>query len=309
MSKIYESILELVGHTPIVHLNRIEKAEGALANIYGKVESFNPTGSVKDRIALNMIEQAEQSGQLKPGATIIEGTSGNTGIGLSSVAAAKGYKAIICMPENLSKERILLMKAYGAEVVLTPKELSMGGAGAKAKELFDTIPNAFIPGQGGNPNNPGAHYKSTGPEIWDDMDGKIDIFVAAVGTGGTVTGTGHYLKEKNPNIEIYGVEPERCPVLNGGEPGLHKIQGIGGGGICPVTDMSIFKEILLCSDENAYEYSRRIGRTEGFLIGISAGAALWAAVELSKREENKGKNIVVILPDGGDHYLSTPDLY
>ena len=309
MSKVYESILELVGHTPIVHLNRIEKEENTLASIYAKVEFFNPAGSVKDRIALNMINEAENAGLIKPGATIIEGTSGNTGIGLSAVAAAKGYKAIICMPENMSKERITLMRAYGSEVILTPKELSMGGSGNKAKELAESIPNSFIPGQGGNPNNPGAHYKTTGPEIWNDMDGDVDIFVSAVGTGGTVTGTGHYLKEKNPNIEIYGVEPERCPVLNGGEPGLHKIQGIGGGGICPVTDMSIFKEILLCSDENAYEYSRRIGRTEGFLIGISAGAALWAAVELSKREENKGKNIVVILPDGGDHYLSTPDLY
>ncbi|MGM9636893.1 MAG: cysteine synthase A [Eubacteriales bacterium] len=302
--KVYDSVLELVGHTPIVHLNKIEKRENSVAKLYAKVESFNPGGSVKDRIALNMIEQAEKEGKLAPGSTIIEGTSGNTGIGLAVVAAAKGYKTVICMPENMSKERVTLLKAYGAEVYLTPKEKNMPGSGEKARELAEEIPNAFIPGQGANPDNPNAHYKSTGPEIWEDMDGKVDIFIACVGTGGTITGTGRYLREKNPNVQIIGVEPAGCPVLSGGQPGPHKIQGIGGGSICPVTDMSLIDEIITVTDDDAYEYTRRSAKEEGILIGISAGAALKAATQVAARSENKGKNIVLIFPDGGDHYLS-----
>lgn len=302
--KVYNSILELIGHTPIVHLNKIEKREKITAKLYAKVEFFNPGGSVKDRIALNMIEQAEEKGELVPGSVIVEGTSGNTGIGLAMVAAVKDYKTIICMPENMSKERIALLKAYGADVYLTPKEKNMGGSGEKARELAETLPKVFMPGQGANPNNPDAHYKTTGPEIWKDMDGKIDIFVTCVGTGGTATGTGKYLREQNPDIQIIGVEPAGCPVLSGGQAGPHKIQGIGGGMICPVTDMSLFHEIITVTDEDAYEYTRLSAREEGILIGISAGAALKAAIEVARRPENHGKNIVLIFPDGGDHYLS-----
>ncbi|MBR1931315.1 MAG: cysteine synthase A [Lachnospiraceae bacterium] len=302
--KVYESITELVGRTPIVHLNKIEKQEQTRAKLYAKVESFNPAGSIKDRIALNMLETAEAEGKLTPGATVIEGTSGNTGIGLAAVCAAKGYKTVIFMPENMSKERVTLLKAYGAEVHLTPKELSMGGSGAAATELLANTPGAFQPGQGGNPANPGAHFKTTGPEIWEDMDGKVDIFVACVGTGGTITGTGRYLRSQNPDVQIIGVEPAGCPVLSGGQPGPHKIQGIGGGTICPVTDMELIDEIITVTDEDAYDTTRLIARTEGILSGISAGAALWAAIQVSNRPENEGKNIVLILPDGGDHYLS-----
>ena len=301
---VYENVLELIGKTPIVHLNKIEKRENIAAKLYAKLEFFNPGGSVKDRIALNMIERAEENGELVPGSVIIEGTSGNTGIGLAMISAVKDYKTIICMPENMSKERVKLLKAYGAEVYLTPKEKNMSGSGEKARELSEATPKSVTLGQGGNPNNPGAHYKSTGPEIWEDMDGKVDIFVTCVGTGGTVTGTGKYLREKNPEVQIIGVEPAGCPVLSGGEPGPHKIQGIGGGMICPVTDMSIFNEIITVTDEDAYEYSRLSAREEGILIGISAGAALKAATEVAKRPENHGKNIVLIFPDGGDHYLS-----
>lgn len=302
--KVYDSVLELIGHTPIVHLNKIEKREKIAAKLYAKIEFFNPGGSVKDRIALNMIEQAEEKGELVSGSVIVEGTSGNTGIGLAMVAAVKDYKTIICMPENMSKERIALLKAYGADVYLTPKEKNMGGSGEKARELAETLPKVFTPGQGANPNNPDAHYKTTGPEIWKDMDGKIDIFVTCVGTGGTATGTGKYLREQNPDIQIIGVEPAGCPVLSGGQAGPHKIQGIGGGMICPVTDMSLFNEIITVTDEDAYEYTRLSAREEGILIGISAGAALKAAVEVARRPENHGKNIVLIFPDGGDHYLS-----
>jgi len=306
--KVYGNITELVGHTPILHLGRIEGIENAVAGIYAKVESFNPGGSAKDRIALNMIEEAEKAGELKEGATIIEGTSGNTGIGLALIAAAKGYDAKICMPENMSAERVALLKAFGAEVYLTPAEKSMKGSGEKSAELIAANPDAFNPGQGRNPNNPGAHYKSTGPEIWQDMDGDIDIFVACVGTGGTITGTGRYLREKKPEVEIIAVEPEGCPVLSGGEPGPHKIQGIGGGTICEITDMSLFNEIITVSDDDAYKYSRLSAKKEGLLIGISAGAALAAAVKVAKRPENAGKKIVLICPDGGEHYLQG-DLY
>lgn len=304
MGHYYNSILETIGHTPLVKLNRIKEYFKLEADIYAKVDFFNPGGSIKDRIAYNMIIEAEKEGKLKPGYTIIEGTSGNTGIGLSMVAAAKGYKTQICMPENMSVERIKLMQAYGAEVFLTPKELNMAGGGAKAKELAEANPNSFVPAQGMNPNNPDAHYKTTGPEIWDDIDGKIDIFVAATGTGGTISGVGHYLREKKPDLEIIAVEPAGSPILNGGQPGPHKIQGIGGGSTPQTTDVSLFNEVIDITDDEAYEYARLSPKTEGILIGISAGAALCAAIKVAKRPENKGKSIVVIFPDGGDHYLS-----
>lgn len=304
MGHYYNSILETIGHTPLVKLNRIKELLKLEADIYAKVDFFNPGGSIKDRIAYNMIIEAEKEGKLKPGYTIIEGTSGNTGIGLSMVAAAKGYKTQICMPENMSVERIKLMQAYGAEVFLTPKELNMAGGGAKARELADENPNSFVPAQGMNPNNPDAHYKTTGPEIWDDIDGIIDILVAATGTGGTISGVGHYLREKKPDLEIIAVEPAGSPILNGGEPGPHKIQGIGGGSTPQTTDVSLFNEVIDITDDEAYEYARLSPKTEGILIGISAGAALCAAIKVAKRPENKGKSIVVIFPDGGDHYLS-----
>ena len=263
---------------------------------------------MKDRIALRMIEAKEESGELKAGGTIIEGTSGNTGIGLAAIGAAKGYNVKISMPDNVSIERRTLLKSYGAEIYLTPGELNMAGAGAKAQELLDSTDNAVVIGQGGNPNNPGAHYKTTGPEIWEDTDGNVDIFVAAAGTGGTISGTGKYLKEKNPDIKVIAVEPTGSAVLNGGEPGPHKIQGIGGGAIPPVTDVSLFDEVIDVTDDEAYEAARELPKIEGFSIGISAGAALHAATLVAKRPENKGKTIVVIFADNGDHYLSG-DLY
>ncbi len=309
MAKYYDSVLDIIGKTPIIKLNRLEKSLGLNAHIYAKLEFLNPGGSVKDRAAYNMIKEAEKNGELKEGDTIIEGTSGNTGIGLSMVAAAKGYSIKITMPENMSVERIKLLKAYGAEVYLTPKELNMAGGGAKAKELAAQIPNSYVPAQGMNPNNPGAHYKTTGPEIWDDLDGNIDIFLAATGTGGTISGAGRYLREKKNDIKIIAVEPKGSAVLNGGEPGPHKIQGIGGGATPPTTDTSLFDEVIDVTDEDAYKYARLLPRLEGILIGISAGAALSAAVEVARRPENKDKNIVIIFPDGGDHYLSTPGLF
>lgn len=309
MANYYESILDTIGHTPIIKLNRLEEKLHLNAHIFAKLEFLNPGGSVKDRPALNMILEAEKEGKLKPGDTIIEGTSGNTGIGLAMVAAARGYKAKICMPENMSVERIKLLKAYGAEVYLTKKELNMAGSGGKAQELLAENPNAFSPQQGQNPNNPRAHYKTTGPEIWEDLDGNIDIFLAATGTGGTISGAGRYLREKKPDLPIIAVEPKGSAILNGGEPGPHKIQGIGGGATPPTTDVSLFNEVLDITDEEAYEYTKLLPRVEGILIGISAGAALAGAVKVAKREENKGKNIVIVFPDGGDHYLSTPGLF
>jgi cysteine synthase A len=308
MAKIYDSILELVGNTPLLHLNRIEEEEKLPVNLYAKVESYNPAGSVKDRAALHMIESAEAEGRLKEGGTIVEGTSGNTGIGLAMVGAVKGYRTVICMAEGASKEKIKILKAYGAEVELTPKSNGFGGGSKKAVDLAESIPGAFRPAQGENLHHPETHYQTTGPEIWRATKGKVDIFVAAVGTSGTSGGIGRFLKEQNPQIEIYGVEPKGCPVLNGGEAGPHKIQGIGGGAICPITDLKLYKEILLCSDEDAYKYARLCPKKEGLLIGISAGAALWAAVTVAKRPENKNKNIVVLFPDGGNKYLSS-DLY
>ncbi len=308
MSKIYHNITELIGHTPLVELHGLERELQTDAHIYGKLEFFNPSGSVKDRIALNMIRAKEEAGELKPGGTIIEGTSGNTGIGIAAIGAAKGYQVKICMPDNLSAERTRILKAFGAEVYHTPGAENMAGANAKAAQLLAEIENSVVLGQGGNPNNPGAHYKTTGPEIWEDTDGEIDIFVAASGTGGTVSGTGKYLKEKNPNIKVIGVEPKGSAVLNGGAPGPHKIQGIGGGVTPPVTDVNIFDEVIDVSDEDAYAYARKVPRLEGFTVGISAGAAVCAVAELVKRPENAGKRIVVIIPDSGDHYLSG-DLY
>ena len=309
MSKYYDSVLDLIGKTPIIKLNRLEKELGLNAHIYAKLEFLNPGGSVKDRAAYNMILEAEKEGKLTKDSTIIEGTSGNTGIGLAMVAAAKGYKIKIAMPENMSIERVKLLKAYGAEVYLTPKQLNMAGGGAKAQELALQIPNSYTPKQGQNPNNPGAHYKTTGPEIWNDMDGNIDIFLACTGTGGTISGTGHYLREKKPDLEIIAVEPKGSAILNGGEPGPHKIQGIGGGATPQTTDVSLFNEVIDVTDEDAYKYTRLLPKLEGILIGISAGAALSAAVEVAKRKENSGKNIVIIFPDGGDHYLSTEGLF
>lgn len=307
MGKIYDNVVQLIGNTPILHLNKIEEVEKLPANIYAKVESFNPGGSVKDRAALNMIEEAEKEGKLTSGGQIVEGTSGNTGIGIALVAAVKKYHATICMQEGASEEKIKILKAYGADVELTPKVEGFARAGGRAKEIEEEK-GAFRPAQGENPHHPEAHRKHTGPEIWADMDGKVDIFVATVGTSGTSGGIGHYLKEQNPQIEVYGVEPAGCPVLNGGKPGPHKIQGIGGGAICPITDLSLYKEVMLCTDEDAYKYARLCPKEEGLLIGISAGAALWAAVTIAKRPENRGKNIVVLFPDGGNKYLSS-DLF
>lgn len=308
MGRIYNSVLELVGNTPLLHLRQIESAEKLKVKLYAKVEYLNPGGSVKDRAALHMIEAAEEEGKLKLGGTVVEGSSGNTGIGVAMVSAAKGYQAIICLAEGASHELIKILKAYGAKVELTPKKNGFGGGGNKAKELAETVPGAFRPGQGENPHHPETHYLTTGPEIWKAMDGKVDIFVAAVGTSGTSGGIARFLREKNPEVEIYGVEPAGCPVLNGGEAGPHKIQGIGGGVICPITDLSLYNEIMLCTDEDAYKYARLCPKKEGLLIGISAGAALWAAVTVAKRPENEGKRIVVLFPDGGNKYLSS-DLY
>ena len=308
MANIADNAAELVGNTPLVRLHRFEEKAGFDGRILGKVESFNPSGSVKDRIAREMIEAAEKDGRLKPGGTIIEGSSGNTGIGLAAIGTAKGYKTIIVMPDSMSQERIKILKAFGAEVVLTPGELNMGGAGAKAVEIQAETENSVVMGQGGNPNNPAAHYKTTGPEIYRDTDGEVDILVATVGTGGTISGTGKYLREKNPDIQIIGVEPAGCPVLSGGEPGPHKIQGIGGGSIAPVTDMELIDEIITVTDDDAYATVREAARKEGLFIGISAGAALSAATRVAAREENKGKTIVVVLPDSAERYLST-DLF
>ncbi|MCD7827804.1 MAG: cysteine synthase A [Clostridiales bacterium] len=304
--KIYKSADELVGNTPLLELVRIEKNEGLDAKILAKLEYFNPAGSVKDRIAKAMLDDAEQSGKLKEGSVIIEPTSGNTGIGLASAAAARGYRIIIVMPETMSVERRQLMKAYGAELVLTDGAKGMKGAIAKADELAKEIPDSFIPGQFVNPANPKTHYETTGPEIYRDTDGKVDIFVAGVGTGGTVTGAGQYLKEKNPNIKIAAVEPASSAVLSTGVAGSHKIQGIGAGFVPDVLNTKIYDEIITVTNEDAFATGKLIGKTEGILVGISSGAAVWAAIELAKRPENKGKNIVVLLPDTGDRYLSTP---
>ena len=305
----YNSILDIIGKTPIIKLNRLKEELGLKANIFAKLEFLNPAGSVKDRPAFNMISEAEKEGLIKKNATIIESTSGNTGIGLAMVCAARGYKLKVCMPENMSVERIKLLNAYGAEVFLTPKELNMAGSNVKSKELVEQIPNSYSPQQGSNPNNPGAHYKTTGPEIYEDLNGGIDIFLAATGTGGTISGTGRYLREKIKDLKNIAVEPKGSAILNGGEPGPHKIQGIGGGATPPTTDVSLFDEVIDITDEDAYKYTKLLPRVEGILIGISAGAALAAAVEVAKRDENEGKNIVIIFPDGGDHYLSTPELF
>ncbi len=306
MSKIYTSADQLVGKTPLLELVHIEKAEGLEAKVLGKLEYFNPAGSVKDRIAKAMIDDAEQKGLLKEGSVIIEPTSGNTGIGLASVAAARGYRIIIVMPETMSVERRQLMKAYGAELVLTEGAKGMKGAIAKADELAKEIPNSFIPGQFVNPANPAIHRATTGPEIWDDTDGKVDIFVAGVGTGGTVTGVGEYLKSQNPDVKVVAVEPAASPVLSKGVSGSHKIQGIGAGFVPDVLDTKVYDEIIPVENEDAFATGKLIGKSEGVLVGISSGAAVWAAIQLAKRPENKGKTIVALLPDTGDRYLSTP---
>ena len=306
MSNIYTSADQLIGKTPLLELTHIEKEAGLKARILAKLEYFNPAGSVKDRIAKAMIDNAEQKGLLKPGSVIIEPTSGNTGIGLASVAAARGYRVIIIMPETMSVERRQLMKAYGAELVLTEGAKGMKGAIAKAEELAAEIPDSFIPGQFTNPANPAAHSSSTGPEIWADTDGQVDIFVAGVGTGGTITGAGQYLKEQNPAVKIVAVEPKDSPVLSGGHSGPHKLQGIGAGFVPEVLDTSVYDEIIPVSSGDAFAAGRLAGRKEGILVGISSGAALHAAIELAKRPESEGKTLVVLLPDTGDRYLSTP---
>ena len=306
MSNIYTSADQLIGKTPLLELTHLEKEEGLKARILGKLEYFNPAGSVKDRIAKAMIDDAEAKGLLKSGSVIIEPTSGNTGIGLASVAAARGYRIIIVMPETMSVERRQLMKAYGAELVLTEGAKGMKGAIAKAEELANEIPDSFIPGQFVNPANPAVHKATTGPEIWADTDGKVDIFVAGVGTGGTVTGVGEYLKSRNPDVRIVAVEPASSPVLSKGTPGAHKIQGIGAGFVPDVLNTKVYDEIIAVENEAAFATGKRIGKSEGVLVGISSGAAVWAAIELAKRPENYGKNIVALLPDTGDRYLSTP---
>ena len=306
MAKIYEDLTKLVGHTPLVELGHVEKAENLKARLVAKVEYFNPGGSVKDRVALAMIDDAEARGLLKPGSVIIEPTSGNTGIGLASVAAARGYRIIIVMPETMSVERRQLMKAYGAELVLTEGAKGMKGAIAKAEELAKEIPGSFVPGQFVNPANPKAHFETTGPEIWADTDGQVDYFVAGVGTGGTITGVGRYLKSQNAAVRVVAVEPKSSAVLSTGVAGAHKIQGIGAGFVPEVLDTAVYDEIIAVADEDAFRLGRELGRSEGVLVGISSGAALWAAIELAKRPENAGKTIVALLPDTGDRYLSTP---
>ena len=306
MSKIFTSADQLIGHTPLMELTNIEKKHGLKAKLLAKLEYFNPAGSVKDRIAKAMIDDAEAKGLLKPGSVIIEPTSGNTGIGLASVAAARGYRIIIVMPETMSVERRQIMKAYGAELVLTEGAKGMKGAIAKAEELSREIPNSFIPGQFVNPANPKAHFETTGPEIFDDTDGKVDIFVAGVGTGGTVTGVGQYLKSRNPSVKVVAVEPKSSAVLSTGVAGPHKIQGIGAGFVPDVLDTKVYDEIIPVTNEDAFAAGKEKGRSEGVLVGISSGAALWAGIDLAKRPENAGKTIVVLLPDTGDRYLSTP---
>ncbi len=303
---VYTSIDQLIGNTPLLELKGIEAKEGLKARVLGKLEYFNPAGSVKDRIAKAMLDDAEARGKIGPGATIIEPTSGNTGVGLASVAAARGYKVVITMPETMSVERRLLMKAYGAQLVLTDGSKGMKGAIAKAQELADQMPNSFLAGQFVNPANPAVHKATTGPEIWADTDGTVDIFVAGVGTGGTVTGTGAYLKEQNSAVKVVAVEPASSPVLSEGTSGSHKIQGIGAGFVPDVLDTSVYDEVVKVENDDAFETGREIGRLEGVLVGISSGAAVWAAVELAKRSENEGKTIVALLPDTGERYLSTP---
>lgn len=306
MSKIYKSADELIGRTPLLELTHIEKEFALKARILAKLEYFNPAGSVKDRIAKSMIEEAEMSGRLVSGSVIIEPTSGNTGIGLASVAAARGYRIILVMPDTMSVERRQIMKAYGAELVLSEGVKGMKGAIAKAEELAATIPNSFIPGQFINPANPKVHYETTGPEIFEDTDGEVDIFIAGVGTGGTISGAGEYLKKVKPNVKIIAVEPSDSPMLSKGTAGAHKIQGIGAGFVPAVLNTKIYDEIVTVTNENAYIIGKKIGKAEGILVGISSGAAVWAAIEIAKRNENQGKTIVVILPDTGDRYLSTP---
>ena len=306
MAKIYTSAEQLIGGTPLLRLCNIEKELGLQAKLLAKLEYLNPAGSAKDRVALSMIQQAEAEGKLKPGSVIIEPTSGNTGIGLALVAACRGYRAIIVMPDSMSMERRLLMKAYGAELVLTEGAKGMKGAIAKAEDLAKEIPDAFIPGQFENPANPLAHYKTTGPEIWADTDGDVDIFVAGIGTGGTISGTGKYLKEQKPDLKVVGIEPAGSAVLSGGTAGPHGLQGIGAGFVPEALDTTIYDEIVPVTEEQAYEAGRLIGRREGIVVGISSGAALWAAIQVAKRPENAGKTIVVLLPDTGDRYLSTP---
>ena len=306
MSKIFTSADQLIGHTPLMELTNIEKKHGLKAKLLAKLEYFNPAGSVKDRIAKAMIDDAETKGLLKPGSVIIEPTSGNTGIGLASVAAARGYRIIIVMPETMSVERRQIMKAYGAELVLSEGAKGMKGAIAKADELSREIPNSFVPDQFVNPANPKAHFETTGPEIFDDTDGKVDIFVAGVGTGGTVTGVGQYLKSRNPSVKVVAVEPKSSAVLSTGVAGPHKIQGIGAGFVPDVLDTKVYDEIIPVTNEDAFAAGKEIGRSEGVLVGISSGAALWAGIDLAKRPENAGKTIVVLLPDTGDRYLSTP---
>ena len=305
MGNIYTSADQLIGRTPLLELVHIAQSEGLEARVLAKLEYLNPAGSVKDRVAKAMIEDAEASGRLKPDSVIIEPTSGNTGIGLASVAAARGYRCIIVMPETMSVERRQLMKAYGAQLVLTEGAKGMKGAIAKAEELAAQIPNSFLPGQFANPANPAVHKATTGPEIWEDTDGKVDIFVAGVGTGGTITGVGEYLKAHNPDIKVVAVEPAGSPVLSGGTSGTHKIEGIGAGFVPAVLNTGVYDEIIAVENEDAFAAGRKLGRTEGILVGISSGAAAWAAIELAKRPENRGKTIVVLLPDTGDRYLST----
>ncbi len=306
MSKIYTSADQLIGGTPLLELSHIEAAEGLRARILAKLEYFNPAGSVKDRIARGMLDDAERRGVLKKGSVIIEPTSGNTGIGLASVAAARGYRIIIVMPDTMSVERRNLMKAYGAELVLTEGAKGMKGAMAKADELAREIPNSFIPGQFVNPANPATHEKTTGPEIWEDTDGKVDYFVSGVGTGGTLTGVGRYLRSRNPAVKLVAVEPDASPVLSGGQPGPHKIQGLGAGFVPETLDTKLYDEVIQVSNEDAFREGRELGRAEGILTGISSGAALYAAIQLAKRKEAEGKTIVVLLPDSGDRYLSSP---
>lgn len=306
MANIYTSADQLIGKTPLLELTHIEHTEKLEARILAKLEYFNPAGSVKDRVAMAMIDDAEAKGLLNPRSVLIEPTSGNTGIGLAAVAAARGYRIILVMPETMSVERRQLLKAYGAELVLTEGSKGMKGAIAKAEELAKEIPDSFLPGQFVNPANPAIHRATTGPEIWQDTDGQVDIFVAGVGTGGTITGVGGYLKSRNPSVKVVAVEPADSPVLSGGAAGAHKIQGIGAGFVPEILNTEVYDEILTVSNENAFAYGRRVGQLEGVLVGISSGAAVWAAVELAKRPENKGKTIVVLLPDTGDRYLSTP---